>query len=44
MLVTDPDDPFGEVDELLIEVLEMYQLATWYPLPATAEGASRDGR
>ncbi|WP_405657433.1 hypothetical protein [Streptomyces sp. RK9] len=31
VLVTDPDDPTGEVDELLIEVLKMYQLATWNP-------------
>ncbi|GHE62047.1 hypothetical protein GCM10018785_33840 [Streptomyces longispororuber] len=33
VLVSDPDDPTGEIDELLLEVLEMYQLATWYPLP-----------
>ncbi|QCX79102.1 hypothetical protein C9F11_27500 [Streptomyces sp. YIM 121038] len=37
VLVTDPDDPMGETDELLIEVLEMYQLATWYPLPAIGD-------
>ncbi|MFD9861255.1 hypothetical protein [Streptomyces alboflavus] len=30
VLVTDPDDPTGEEDELLIEVLKMYQLATWH--------------
>ncbi|MCI3930272.1 hypothetical protein [Streptomyces sp. AN091965] len=43
VLVTDPDDPTGEVDELLIEVLEMYQLANWYPLPNATQGASHDG-
>ncbi|WP_405659137.1 hypothetical protein [Streptomyces sp. RK9] len=38
VLVTDPDDPTGETDELLLEVLEMYQLATWHtPLPADDE-------
>ncbi|QCX74931.1 hypothetical protein C9F11_06155 [Streptomyces sp. YIM 121038] len=44
VIVTDPDDPTGQSDEFLIEVLEMYQLATWYPLPIVTQGASRDGR
>ncbi|HET6860669.1 MAG TPA: hypothetical protein VFH94_26675 [Streptomyces sp.] len=30
VLVTDPDDPTGETDELLIEVLDLYRLATWH--------------
>ncbi|MCX4669981.1 hypothetical protein OG453_25380 [Streptomyces sp. NBC_01381] len=31
VLVTDPDDPTGETDELLAEVLDLYYLATWRP-------------
>ncbi|MFD9068927.1 hypothetical protein [Streptomyces lasiicapitis] len=37
VLVTDPDDPTGEEDELLIEVLEMYQLATWHARRAESQ-------
>ncbi|MFP3990297.1 hypothetical protein U9R90_23075 [Streptomyces sp. E11-3] len=42
VLVTDPDDPTGETDELLAEVLEMYYLATWRPELATASGVDDD--
>ncbi|EPH46820.1 hypothetical protein ABT390_38055 [Streptomyces aurantiacus] len=38
VLVTDPDDSTGEVDELLIEVLEMYRLATWQLCVASTDG------
>ncbi|MFH9070251.1 hypothetical protein [Streptomyces alboflavus] len=44
VLVTDPDDPTGEVDELLIEVLDMYQLATWHPTFTVCEGRRDDFR
>ncbi|MFB7672218.1 hypothetical protein ACFC26_12460 [Kitasatospora purpeofusca] len=27
--VSDPDDPAGEIDELLLEVLDLYTLASW---------------
>ncbi|MFH9071486.1 hypothetical protein [Streptomyces alboflavus] len=40
VMVTDPDDSTGETDELLIEVLEMYQLATWNPAFDAVWGAA----
>ncbi|MFD0416108.1 MULTISPECIES: hypothetical protein [Streptomyces] len=38
VMVADLDDPTGEVDELLLEVLELYQLATWYPTFTVCDG------
>lgn len=32
VLVSDPDDPTGEIDELLIEALTLYRLDSWLAL------------
>ncbi|MEU2874433.1 hypothetical protein ABZ769_35450 [Streptomyces olivoreticuli] len=34
VLVSDPDDETGQIDELLIDVLDLYQLDTWTLEPA----------
>lgn len=41
VLVSDADIPGGDVDELLLEVLDMYELTAWSPLDTPAEGGIR---
>ncbi|WP_069874524.1 hypothetical protein [Streptomyces malaysiensis] len=38
VLVTDPDDSASEVDELLIEALDLYQLQTWQSADVLLDG------
>lgn len=40
LLVSDPDLPDSEVDELLLEVLDMYRLEAW-PVTAVLDGGPR---